>query len=48
MGTFPAVIKEGICMRGIPVGKCLSPIEEITPEQKEKLRKVLVSMKLIH
>lgn len=47
MGTFPAVIKEGISMLGIPVGKCLSPIEEITLEEKEKLWKVLVGMNLI-
>ena len=47
MGTFPAVIKEGHVQQGIPVGKCLAPIGELTPEEKEKLHQVLVDMKLV-
>ena len=47
MGTFPAVIKEGLVQEGIPVGKCLSPIGELTAEEKEKLHKVLADMKLV-
>jgi 4-hydroxy-tetrahydrodipicolinate synthase len=47
MGTFPEVIKEGLTLQGIPVGKCLDPIQELTDAEKEKLRKVLVDMKLI-
>jgi len=47
MGTFPAVIKEGMNMLNIPVGKCLDPIAEITPEQKEELSRVLKGMNLI-
>lgn len=47
MGTFPEVIKEGLTLQGIPVGKCLDPIQELTPSEKEKLRSVLVDMKLI-
>lgn len=47
MGTFPEVIKEGLNLQGIPVGKCLDPIQELTNEQREKLRAVLVDMKLI-
>lgn len=47
MGTFPAVIKEGLVMQGIPVGKCLEPIAELSVDEKEKLRKVLSEMKLI-
>ncbi|MFV0466682.1 MAG: 4-hydroxy-tetrahydrodipicolinate synthase [Lachnospiraceae bacterium] len=47
MGTFPAVIKEGLELQGIHVGKCLEPIAELKPEEKEKLRKVLVDMELI-
>ena len=47
MGTFPEVIKEGLVLQGIPVGKCLDPIQELTAEQKEKLRTVLTDMKLI-
>ena len=47
MGTFPAVIQEGLVQQGIPVGKCLAPIGELTPEEKEKLHQVLVDMKLV-
>ena len=47
MGTFPAVIKVGLVQQGIPVGKCLAPIGELTPEEKEKLHQVLVDMKLV-
>lgn len=47
MGTFPEVIKEGLNLQGIPVGKCLDPINELTPAEKDKLRQVLVDMKLI-
>lgn len=47
MGTFPEVIKEGLMMQGIPVGKCLEPIAELLPEEKEKLKKVLLDMELI-
>ncbi len=47
MGTFPAVIKEGLVMRGYEVGKCLEPISELHPDQKEKLRVVLKEMELI-
>lgn len=47
MGTFPAVIKEGLVQEGFAVGKCLSPIAELKPEEKEKLHKVLEDMKLV-
>ncbi len=47
MGTFPAVIKEGLNMQGLNVGKCMAPIKELKPEEKEKLRAVLKDMKLV-
>ena len=47
MGTFPEVIKEGLVLQGTPVGKCLEPIAELRPDEKEKLRQVLVDMNLI-
>lgn len=47
MGTFPAVIKEGLVMEGYEVGKCLEPIAELLPEQKEILKTVLKEMRLI-
>lgn len=47
MGTFPAVIKEGLVMEGYPVGKCLDPIGELRADEKEKLRQVLVDLDLV-
>lgn len=47
MGTFPAVIKEGLVQQGIPVGKCLAPIAELTDAEKEKLHQVLREMDLV-
>ncbi len=47
MGTFPQAIKEGLNMLGFPVGKCLDPIAELLPEEKEKLQKVLCDMGLL-
>lgn len=47
MGTFPQTIKEALVMQGLPVGKCLDPIQELTPEQKQSLRSVLIDMGLV-
>lgn len=47
MGTFPAVIKEGLEQQGIHVGKCLEPITELKAEEKKKLHQVLMDMGLI-
>lgn len=47
MGTFPQVIKEGLVMQGFPVGKCLDPIQELSPVEKEKLQTVLKDMGLM-
>lgn len=47
MGTFPQTIKEALVMEGLPVGKCLDPIQELTAQQKQKLHDVLTGMKLI-
>ncbi|MBC8532014.1 dihydrodipicolinate synthase family protein [Gehongia tenuis] len=47
MGTFPAVIKEGLMMQGFPVGKCLDPIAELTDGEKAKLRMILQEMDLL-
>jgi len=47
IGTFPAVIKEGLVLQGIPVGKCLAPVSGLKPEEREILRQVLMDMKLL-
>jgi len=47
MGTFPAVIKQGLVFEGINVGKCLDPIGELTEQEKGKLKDILKEMDLI-
>lgn len=47
MGSFPAVIKAGLTMEGFEVGKCADPIQELTPEQTDKLKNILSNSKLI-
>ena len=47
MGTSPQTIKEALVMQGLPVGKCLDPIQELSPQQKETLRGVLTNMGLL-
>lgn len=47
IATFPSVIKEGLNQLGFNVGKCIEPISEMKPDQKDKLRQVLTDMKLI-
>lgn len=47
MGTFPAVIKEGLAMQGLDVGKCLEPIQELKAEEKQKLRDQMSKLNLI-
>lgn len=47
MGSFPAVIKEGLVMQGFKVGKCMAPIQELSAEEKAKLKAVLVEMGLV-
>ncbi len=47
MGTFPAVIKEGLVLQGIPVGHCLEPIAPLRPDERERLKSILKDMNLI-
>jgi 4-hydroxy-tetrahydrodipicolinate synthase len=47
LGTFPAVIKAGLEMQGIEAGTCYEPIDELTVEEKENLKRVLKGMELI-
>jgi 4-hydroxy-tetrahydrodipicolinate synthase len=46
MGTFPEAIKEGLRMQGFAVGKCVDPIAELLPGQKDKLRQILRDLDL--
>lgn len=47
LGTFPEVIKEGLELQGIPVGKCLPPIQPLTSDNRAALRGILVDMGLV-
>jgi len=47
LGTFPAVIKEALTMIGIEAGPAIRPVGELTPENREKLRKVISDMGML-
>ncbi|MCG6535599.1 MAG: dihydrodipicolinate synthase family protein, partial [Syntrophales bacterium LBB04] len=46
LGTFPVVIKEALNMIGIEAGPAIRPVGPMTPENREKLRRVLEEMGL--
>ena len=47
LGSFPVVMKEGLKMIGIDVGETLKPINEMSSENRHKLRKVLENLGLL-
>jgi 4-hydroxy-tetrahydrodipicolinate synthase len=47
LGTFPVVIKEALTMIGIDAGPAIRPVGPMTPENREKLRKILADMGLL-
>lgn len=47
LGTFPVVVKEALNMIGIEAGGAIPPIGPMTPENREKLRQVLVGMGMV-
>lgn len=47
LGTFPAVIKEGLELLGIEAGPCFAPVGPLSTEEREQLRKILVDMGLL-
>lgn len=47
LGTFPVVIKEALKLIGINSGDCLSPVMPLEETQRQKLKEVLIKMKLI-
>ena len=46
LGSFPAAVKEGVCMQGINAGKCYDPVAGLTEAEKSKLRDILIEMGL--
>jgi 4-hydroxy-tetrahydrodipicolinate synthase len=47
LGTFPVVVKEALTMIGIDAGPAILPVGPMTPENRAKLRKVLVDMGMV-
>ncbi len=47
LGTFPVVVKEALTLIGIDAGEAVRPIGPMTPEHREKLRKVLADMGML-
>lgn len=47
LGTFPVVVKEALTMIGIDAGPAIPPIGPMTPENREKLRKVISDMGML-
>ncbi len=47
LGTFPVVVKEALSMIGIDAGPAIRPVGPMTPENREKLRKVISDMGML-
>jgi len=47
LGTFPAVIKEGLELLGIDAGSCMAPVGPMSAEERQPLKKILVNMGLL-
>jgi 4-hydroxy-tetrahydrodipicolinate synthase len=47
LGTFPVVVKEALTMIGIDAGPAILPVGPMTPENREKLRKIIADMGLL-
>lgn len=41
LGTFPLVVKEAVNMIGLPAGPARKPIQPLSPEKRQELRKIL-------
>jgi 4-hydroxy-tetrahydrodipicolinate synthase len=47
LGTFPVVVKEALTLIGIDAGPAILPVGPMTPENREKLRKVIADMGML-
>lgn len=47
LGTFPVVVKEAMNMMGLPAGPARRPIQGLSPEKRQELRKVLLKAGLL-
>jgi len=41
LGTFPLVVKEAMNIMGFPAGPARRPVQKLSPENREKLKKIL-------
>lgn len=46
-GTFPVVIKEALDLMGMEGGPARSPVSPMSPEQRQRLKRVLLDMQVI-
>lgn len=46
-GTFPVVIKEALNLMGMDVGPARAPVGPMSPDQRERLRDVLIQMSVL-
>lgn len=47
LGTFPVVVKEAMNMMGLQAGPAKRPVQGLSPEKRQELRKVLIDMGLL-
>ena len=47
LGTFPAVIKEGLDLLGIDAGACMEPVGPMTDDERRQLKTILIEMGLL-
>jgi 4-hydroxy-tetrahydrodipicolinate synthase len=47
LGTFPAVVKEILSIRGFRVGAARLPVKPLSPENREILRQVMRDLALV-
>ena len=47
LGTHPTMLKEALELLGIEAGPCIGPVTAMSPEEKEKLNKLLKNLQLI-
>jgi 4-hydroxy-tetrahydrodipicolinate synthase len=46
-GTFPVVIKEALDLMGLEAGPARAPVGPMAPDQRERLKRVLLDMNVI-
>jgi len=47
LGTFPLVVKEAVNMIGLPAGPARRPIQKLSPEKRQELRRILSNAGLL-